>query len=535
MRKTPCLAALALLAPAALAQTHVGLIPTPGDVGHFGESVDFLTGTGSLVIIGSPLDDTGGESAGRAYVMTAQDALVQQAWIGSPHSRFGSTVAELGDVTGDGVPEVLVGAPEGAPGSQPAGVIHVYEISGSSPHYSIPGAAADERIGGRLDGLGDVNGDGLADWLGGSLWAGGVRVYDGGTGAVIHDATGQQGFFNASGAGDFDGDGIGDYVYSTTTGIVFPVPKVEVRSGLDGSVLRVWKDGELQTSLTGAFGWHTEITGGTVIGDANADGVLDVAVGLPGEDDPATNAGRVSIFSGADGSELHRILGTYANQGFGATVSEAGDLNADGFDDVLEISYAPGTGMPVPIRGYSGRSGQALLVKLPNDGGILTSIQHKALAPAPDLTGDGRPEFLHGSSDHEMVRVYSPIDLELHSDVDTPYGGTQPLELNAGPSHAGEFYLVVGSLTGTQPGTALGGLHLPLNPDVYTTYSATHPNLAPLVSTFGTLDASGRAAASINFIPELAGFVLHHAYVTIAPSGALTSTSNALPVRMFVQ
>ena len=530
MKPSPALALFLALPTAVAAQTHVSTIPSPGSVDAFAGTLDFVDGTGSLVLVGAPGDDTGGIAAGRAYLVHAVSGAVQQTYTGSASDALGSGVAELGDVTGDGLPEMLVGAPEGLPGSQPIGEIHVFEIAHTNPVYTVFGAAADERIGSVVDGLGDVNGDGLADWLGGSTLARGVRIYDGATGNVIHDATGQQGFFNAAGTGDVDGDGIGDYVYAH----VGAGSNVELRSGLDASILQAWDPTVLQPSQFDGFGIKLDITGAAVAGDANADGTLDIVVGLPGDNTAAPNAGRVSIFSGADGSELHRLFGTYTAQGFGAWVSEAGDLNLDGFDDVFEMSEAPGAGIAVAIKGLSGQTGVEIFSDMPLTAGGSSALHggRNALDLAVDLNGDGRSEFIYGDGGTGFLRAISPVQLPLRSEQDITFQNSQFLDVDAGVAHAGEFYLIVGGFSGTAPGVSLGAVHLPLNPDAYTQYSATHPNQAPLFSTFGVLDATGRASATIDYISELAGLTLHHAFVTIAPSGALTSTSNALPLHM---
>ena len=98
-------------------------------------------------------------------------------------------------------------------------------------------------------------------------------------------------------------------------------------------------------------------------------------------------------------------------------------------------------------------------------------------------------------------------------------GGTQALSLNAGSAFAGLPYLVLGSWSGTSPGTPLDGQLLPLNTDPYTNITLLTPNVAPLSGTFGTLDAAGAASASFSLptglSPGLAGLTLNHAYVVI--------------------
>jgi hypothetical protein len=97
-------------------------------------------------------------------------------------------------------------------------------------------------------------------------------------------------------------------------------------------------------------------------------------------------------------------------------------------------------------------------------------------------------------------------------------GGTHKLYLNAGASHAGEFYLVAGSVSGIAPGFPLGAFQVPLNFDAYTNLMLTSPNLLPFTHTFGVLNASGRATASIAIPAGLsvgAGLSVNHAFIAL--------------------
>lgn len=96
-------------------------------------------------------------------------------------------------------------------------------------------------------------------------------------------------------------------------------------------------------------------------------------------------------------------------------------------------------------------------------------------------------------------------------------GGTQNLFVRAPASLAGDFYWVLGTVTGTSPGFPLGLIHVPLNPDAYLIITLTKPNLGPLVNTLGSLDADANATAAFAFGPSLdplfVGLELNHAYI----------------------
>ena len=117
-------------------------------------------------------------------------------------------------------------------------------------------------------------------------------------------------------------------------------------------------------------------------------------------------------------------------------------------------------------------------------------------------------------------------------------GGTQKFSLTA-PVSLG-YYLLLGTASGTTPGTASGGFVIPLNIDAYLLHTLLSPNGAPLAGSFGVLTPSGTngiATASFSlppaFNPSLVGLTLHHAFVTIdVASGNMNFVSNAAPLAL---
>jgi hypothetical protein len=119
--------------------------------------------------------------------------------------------------------------------------------------------------------------------------------------------------------------------------------------------------------------------------------------------------------------------------------------------------------------------------------------------------------------------------------VATGSGGTQPLQLAACSGHAGDFYLLLGSLSGTAPVLPLGPLDLPLVFDAYTQFTLTSPNSLILPASFGQLDAWGRADTSFRLppgsAPSFVGQTAHHAFVVLDQTTlALENVSNPAPV-----
>ena len=123
----------------------------------------------------------------------------------------------------------------------------------------------------------------------------------------------------------------------------------------------------------------------------------------------------------------------------------------------------------------------------------------------------------------------------LKSQVSTSAGGTQPLQLAACPEHAGDFYLLLGSLSGTAPALPLGALDLPLVPDAYTQFTLASPNSPFLPASIGQLDPWGRADTSFRLppgsAPSFVGQTAHHAFLVFDLANlALESVSNPTPV-----
>ena len=99
--------------------------------------------------------------------------------------------------------------------------------------------------------------------------------------------------------------------------------------------------------------------------------------------------------------------------------------------------------------------------------------------------------------------------------VSAATGGGIDFDLDAGPSAAGQFYFLAGSMSGTNPGFVLGGKTIPLNPDAYLVQTVAQANSLNFVATLGILDAEGQASAQI-LVPadlSLVGLRGHHAAV----------------------
>ena len=117
-------------------------------------------------------------------------------------------------------------------------------------------------------------------------------------------------------------------------------------------------------------------------------------------------------------------------------------------------------------------------------------------------------------------------------------GDVRTFALDAGPALAGQTHLVLGSATGTSPGTPVDGVVLPLILDAYSTVTLTNANQPPFGNTLGFLDVSGQATATLTIppgtSPTLAGLTLFHAYLALDPSAGFSASvaSNPVPLEL---
>jgi hypothetical protein len=533
--RIPALLGAALLAAPPAAQTTLHQAFSPGSKADwFGRDVAFLGNFNGhpAFVVGAPLHDGPTLQAGRVYGVSADTGEVLLTLSGTTEDqRLGTAVAALGDASGDGLPDFAVTS-LGGPGF--AGAVEARSGADASILFATAGAAPKDFFGRILDGPGDVDGDGFGDLLAGSFISEELRLISGSTGAV-HLSTTVAGMFQAAGVGDLDGDGLGDVAVARLSA----GSRVDVLSGMGGGVLLAIGPSELQPTTFDGFGSSLDITGVTAAGDADADGFLDVAVGLPSDNTVGFNAGRVSIYSSATGLELQRILGTVQGGQLGYGIEGAGDIDGDGHDDL----WVHGRGeAPDSLRAFSGQTGAELLQKLffTASGSFGFSGYGTSMDAAGDLTGDGVPELILGDSVFRQVRVLSGATLPLHSETDVVHYAaaavTQPFALDADIQHALRPYLLLGSQSGVLPGTPAGAVTLPLNVDAYLLHTLLNPNQPPLTGSFGLLDASGQASATLTLPPgigSLPNTTVRHAFLVLDPITGPVLASNAMPLYLY--
>ena len=290
-----------------------------------------VNGDGVSDVISGAVGQAG--DIGHAYVYSGATGKTIVRLRGHHHGdMFGAAVSSAGDLNGDGVPDLLVGAPGAG-----ADTGHAYVISGRT-FRTIRVLSAHRRADEFGDGVAhtaDLNGDGVPDLIVGASGKdpghGAVDVYSGRTGKLLFRIRGEHGNaafgqFFVAGVGDVNGDGvpdiyIGDYA-SNNAGAAGGY--AAVYSGVDGARLHAWR---------GAAG--EGMGPGRTAGDVNGDGVPDIIVGNYTSSDGAKAAGKAQIFSGATGKRLRTLTSTTSNENLGFDAVGIGDTNGHGTPDFL--------------------------------------------------------------------------------------------------------------------------------------------------------------------------------------------------------
>jgi hypothetical protein len=316
--------------------------------GRFGQTVSDagdvdLDGYPDVIIGINFFDGEAGVDCGAAEVYSGSTGLMIYHWEGvAPGDVFGDAVADAGDVNDDGTPDLVVSSRLNDQNGESSGMARVFSGEDGSVLYTWFGAGGD-LFGSGLDGAGDVNADGHDDIIVGARWAdlggtnsGAAYVFSGFDGSVLHTFPGGapgDGLGNSTaGGGDINKDGRADLLVGawTTDTNGTDAGSLLVYSGLDGSPLFA-VHGDMPADRLGVFV--------STAGDVNHDGWVDFMTGAFGMDITASNSGAVRVYSGKDASIFFTVYGDNTGDELGVVVSEAGDVNADGWDDVISGTY----------------------------------------------------------------------------------------------------------------------------------------------------------------------------------------------------
>jgi hypothetical protein len=347
-------------------------------------------------IVGAPEDGNVLTPAdGYARVFSGATAGVLYTVNGTTNGdRFGNSVDGVGDVDLDGFDDFAVGAPNASSAGNNRGRVTVHSGATGLPLHTLNGTIDNDRVGSIVVGVGDVNGDGRPDILsasrdanGGGSLRGNVRVYSGLNGTLLHNINGtgnsQRLGLAAAALGDVNADGRADFVASTLTA------GVRVFNGQTGAILY---------TLTAPA--SDDVFGASVasIADLTGDGRRDVLVGAT-QDGNIFNpgVGYVRLYNGATGAFVRNHPGSTLGDRFGIACSEAGDLNGDGQSDILVGADQLNNGGAGFVRVFDGTSGAVLhtFQGLASGDRFGTSV-----AALGNLNGAGALEIGIGASEH---------------------------------------------------------------------------------------------------------------------------------------
>jgi FG-GAP repeat protein len=322
------------------------------------------------VIVGAYRYDDGQDNEGAAFVYygSADGPSLTPDWSAESDlvgSWYGHSVSGAGDVNGDGFDDVIVGAPNPDHGTT-IGLAYAYygSATGLSPvaNWTAQGDQLVDWFGRRVQRAGDVNGDGFADVIVGVPHYDSDRVDVGKAVAYYGSPAGLSPTANwtaigaqvlclfgrdAKGAGDVNGDGYDDVIVGAhqydhgekNEGRAF----VYAGSPTGLRTKPLWKQ---ESNQPGAVYGRSVNTAG----DVNGDGYADIIVGAPQYDDGQTNEGEAFLYFGSPtGPGLTANWTAQADQAdawFGRAVAGAGNLNADGYNDVIIGAPNYDTGKP---------------------------------------------------------------------------------------------------------------------------------------------------------------------------------------------
>ncbi|MDD3804119.1 MAG: FG-GAP-like repeat-containing protein [bacterium] len=336
------------------------------------------------------------------------------------NTNYGSSVSNAGDVNGDGYDDLIVGASgyENSETNEGRALLYLGSPTGllTTPAWTVESNQASAFMGSCVSFAGDVNGDGYDDVLVSTPYYDDPDANEGKVEAYYGSASGLSATPNwvkegnqtdvqfgnsASYAGDINGDGYDD--------IIIGAPYYDNGHADEGRVYVYYGSA---TGLDTIAAWQYESNQGSAVlgfavssaGDVNNDGYDDVLVGAFAYDNGQTNEGVAYVFYGsASGLAAAPNWTGESNQDqafYGLAVSSAGDVNSDGYGDIIVGAYAYDNGETDEGRAYvyhGSASGLSATANWTNESNQANAHYGTAVGCAGDVNGNGYDDVIVGA------------------------------------------------------------------------------------------------------------------------------------------
>ena len=293
-------------------------------------------------LVGAPQADGGGTNKGQVFLYEGT-SLLRTFTGGANNDEFGTSVALLGDLNGDSKSELAIGAPGADAGGTNRGAVYIYDGDTGTELVEINGVVDNAQFGQSIANAGDVDGDGLNDLVIGApndssngADAGRVFVYKGSFSSSVVGFT----YYWELG-GEAAGDHLGTSV--AKAGLVNADAYSDVLVGApdyDSSKGRAYvlngTSGAALYTVTGDVAGDKLGYSVAGLGDRNGDSKAEFIVGAPFAAGGGTARGIAKVYNGGTGAVMNTLTGANNNEHFGKVVAGIeGDVDGDGTNDFV--------------------------------------------------------------------------------------------------------------------------------------------------------------------------------------------------------